>query len=692
MKIINQRQNQAIKKMDRDQAGLPSVLSGLHDELRVLKVERKIHIEKLIAADKRSQTQTEESVRLQEIVAKLKELLKARNLEGVDKLQEHIKRLRDELEARDNKVEELTRKVASSEHLRNMELREIRSKYSKLAKECERLREESGKLAAQVQEKDRKIAAMSIYNNIHRPRQRTMSMSTDMVCELPTDDEPNPGSLRTLSETTPYPDLPFRLAYSLPGSIRAPSNLSLQSGISLSNDLLTLERLNELGWSLSPPPANFDEDDSLEAKTGAAAAEEQVDDSAAQEIPACFPHTDIPLDGIPEEHCDRADEDDDLGCHGNDTLGGLSVPSDPAKTPLKLSGGDEAVYGHDFHSPSASPVASGSAKGSGDSPADDSQHALAMDSAGTGQAQEQEHTETPALQHPPSTPAPASTRRFKPNLFSKMRKEPAKSAVSQEANPSIDTHDTNASTHSVVDHEPKNDVHEADADNSSHSMQSANASDESTSRGPTEDETNTPKILERLPPAHEPFRDEDGSANDHSVQLTESEAEGAMHADTDKMPPRFDEKLPDESDIEANSQRPKQPAKLGRLSNASIWLHSSTPDALPAKSNTKPPTPLESKSKPHKLDFLREAVHDGAAKAAERDAQPYIPSAMDGTPRRSRKAEKTPPSQEQSTVRDGKPRDGDPRRHKGTEKPGWLGGVPTLSKLSLHGGKPQKHA
>ncbi|KAJ3405075.1 hypothetical protein HDV05_006772 [Chytridiales sp. JEL 0842] len=176
MKIVNKRQDLALQKMDKEQTSLPLLVQSLNNELKVVKSAHAGCAAKIAIAEKSSAEHIEETLRLQKEVSKLTQQLKSRHLDEMENMKVTISTLQDTLIVKDAKIEDLNRKLKNVENEKNWELRETKSKLSKLNKEFEDLKKQHDLVVAENEERGKKIAVLQIYTNTQHKASRPGSI------------------------------------------------------------------------------------------------------------------------------------------------------------------------------------------------------------------------------------------------------------------------------------------------------------------------------------------------------------------------------------------------------------------------------------------------------------------------------------------------------------------------------------
>ncbi|KAJ3286086.1 Lebercilin [Borealophlyctis nickersoniae] len=179
LKIITQRQEKAIQRMDKDQGDLPRMVRTLTEEVRGLKIERERTRDRLAAAERSSQTQLDENIRLQTLVNQMSATLRHKGLERSEKLAETVEKLKAVVEKKNEIISDLERTIKHSQGAKSGELREARARNFKLAAEVDLLREEKNALMQKLQDRERTISALSIYSHANIRRRQLTAQSED---------------------------------------------------------------------------------------------------------------------------------------------------------------------------------------------------------------------------------------------------------------------------------------------------------------------------------------------------------------------------------------------------------------------------------------------------------------------------------------------------------------------------------
>ncbi|KAI8613161.1 hypothetical protein BC830DRAFT_1170488 [Chytriomyces sp. MP71] len=217
LKIINRRQDIAIRHTDKSVNDLPRLYQQQTDELRALKHFHASCAGKVANAEKSSQEHIEEAVQLREKISKLNAAMRVKfgnastTLEGgPEKLLEELERLNSDCTAKSEVIVDLTKKLKHQDNTTNMMIREARGKCTKLTKEVEELKVVNNELAEKLEEKTRQIAAMSIYSLGHT-NQRTHNEESSRNPHHPrppsTHEKLNPRHKNNITAQTSAPNL-----------------------------------------------------------------------------------------------------------------------------------------------------------------------------------------------------------------------------------------------------------------------------------------------------------------------------------------------------------------------------------------------------------------------------------------------------------------------------------------------------
>ncbi|KAJ3123221.1 Lebercilin [Nowakowskiella sp. JEL0407] len=173
LKIINQRQERAIQKMDKDVNDLPQVIHDFNEQLRVVRSDRKAYLERIAILEKNAKNLMDENYFVKEKLGKAVTILRSKNLEGNDKLQETIEELNKAASQKDTLISDLKKQLEYSANNRNMEIRDFKSKISKLIKDNEQLKQSKEELLDKIKDREKVITALQIQygvqaNTLHR--------------------------------------------------------------------------------------------------------------------------------------------------------------------------------------------------------------------------------------------------------------------------------------------------------------------------------------------------------------------------------------------------------------------------------------------------------------------------------------------------------------------------------------------
>eukprot|EP00842_Homolaphlyctis_polyrhiza_P001321 jgi/Hompol1/218/HPOL_002459-RA len=170
LKIINSRQERAIIRSDKEQGDLPIVIRSMNEELRVSRVEKQKHQERIMMLEKTSQSQTDEIYRLNEKITSLNLKLKSSETADVIELRHQIDRQRTTIEESTSIINQMERQIRQLESERDREIAFAKTRSGKLLHELDLAKSEIEILKQQLKIKDRHINAMSIYTAPHSVR------------------------------------------------------------------------------------------------------------------------------------------------------------------------------------------------------------------------------------------------------------------------------------------------------------------------------------------------------------------------------------------------------------------------------------------------------------------------------------------------------------------------------------------
>ncbi|KAI8804594.1 ciliary protein causing Leber congenital amaurosis disease-domain-containing protein [Cladochytrium replicatum] len=174
LKIINQRQERAIKKMDKDVTEIPQIIHTFNEQLRVLKNDKRLGSERIQQLERSSQVLLEENLSLKDKLNRATGILRSKNLDDNDKLQETIQSLTLTIAEKDHTIQELKKSLNYAKGERNVELRDSRNRAAKIAKESEDLRLQNERLSTKLRERDRTIAALTVQLGVQHHRHQAL--------------------------------------------------------------------------------------------------------------------------------------------------------------------------------------------------------------------------------------------------------------------------------------------------------------------------------------------------------------------------------------------------------------------------------------------------------------------------------------------------------------------------------------
>ena len=135
LKRENKLQQRIISQFEREQKQVPEFLHALGDEIRVIKAERRGHLEKIKNQEKASRQALEERMKLQEQVAKLQGILKSKGLHNVQKLKDEIQSLTQLQQTYATEIAEFRKKANNVDNEYILEIRNLKKEIGKLQRD-----------------------------------------------------------------------------------------------------------------------------------------------------------------------------------------------------------------------------------------------------------------------------------------------------------------------------------------------------------------------------------------------------------------------------------------------------------------------------------------------------------------------------------------------------------------------------
>lgn len=164
LKRSSRIQEKVIKKYDNEEAEISLLIQKHSSELRFLKEKLKKQKEGNERSTEEIHRKDLEIQKLRDKLRRCEELIKDRQLDEREKLQQKLSRLEQDLYEKEMKISELERVVKLSEKSRVREAKEKNEKYRKAVEELKRLESTQRELKYRFKEKEKELEVQNIYS------------------------------------------------------------------------------------------------------------------------------------------------------------------------------------------------------------------------------------------------------------------------------------------------------------------------------------------------------------------------------------------------------------------------------------------------------------------------------------------------------------------------------------------------
>jgi len=164
LKRVSHRQEKEIKKIEEEEASLPTLLQRHSAEMRTLKQRLRKNQEILHKKEKESHERDAEIQKLRDKVKSYRELSQDRKLEERVALAKKLENIENEVASKDKKIMDLEKAVALNDKMRQREMKEQKERYRKAKEELKRVQEDFRSLRERLQEKERELDEKNIYH------------------------------------------------------------------------------------------------------------------------------------------------------------------------------------------------------------------------------------------------------------------------------------------------------------------------------------------------------------------------------------------------------------------------------------------------------------------------------------------------------------------------------------------------
>jgi hypothetical protein len=163
LKIINYRQEKALKKLDKDKSLAPQTIHTLNEELKMAKTEKARYFKLSAQNEKLVQKQSNSISSLRKQLKDLNAVIKAKGGDDFTKLRAQGDQLKKQVDDLTQQLEISLKKQKLSESEKDRDSKNFKSIISKQGHQIETLTEQIQKLLEKIDEKDKHINQMNIY-------------------------------------------------------------------------------------------------------------------------------------------------------------------------------------------------------------------------------------------------------------------------------------------------------------------------------------------------------------------------------------------------------------------------------------------------------------------------------------------------------------------------------------------------
>lgn len=175
LKILNHRQDKAIKKLDKDKGSAPQIIHTLSEELKMARIEKTRYFKLSTQNEKIVQKQGNSISSLKKQIKDLNAAIKSKEGEDLTKLRNERDQLKKQAEDQTQQLDLLIKKQKLSESEKDRDSKNFKSIISKQGHQIETLTEQIQKMLEKIEEKDRQINQLNIYTTHAAERKQLRS-------------------------------------------------------------------------------------------------------------------------------------------------------------------------------------------------------------------------------------------------------------------------------------------------------------------------------------------------------------------------------------------------------------------------------------------------------------------------------------------------------------------------------------
>lgn len=206
LKIVNYRQDKALKKLDKDKSLTPKLIHTLAEELKIAKSDKTRYSKLSAQNEKIVQKQSNTISSLKKQIKDLNAVLKSKEGEDLTKLKNENDALKKKVEDLTQQLDLLLKKQKLSESEKDRDSKNYKSIIAKQAHQIEALTEQISKLHEKIDEKEKQINSLNIYSTHASERKQLRSRTAQERAQIITEQTKKENQANTVPESHPYTD------------------------------------------------------------------------------------------------------------------------------------------------------------------------------------------------------------------------------------------------------------------------------------------------------------------------------------------------------------------------------------------------------------------------------------------------------------------------------------------------------
>ena len=187
LKIVNYRQEKALKKLDKDKSLAPKLIHTLTEELKIVKIEKAKYFSLSTKNEKTLQKQSNTITSLKKQIKDLDAVIQSKEGQDVLKLRHENESLNKKLQDLTNELELLQKKQKLLESEKDRDSKNLKSIINKQGQQIESLTLQISKLHEKIDEKEKQINSLNIYSTHAAERKQLRSRTAQERGQTATD-------------------------------------------------------------------------------------------------------------------------------------------------------------------------------------------------------------------------------------------------------------------------------------------------------------------------------------------------------------------------------------------------------------------------------------------------------------------------------------------------------------------------